>query len=611
MRILHLLSQTQLTGSEVYAKTIIEKQTQDGHHVFVISDKIHIPLKVPFLSMPISSSRSLQRRKTISDLRKFLIKEKIDVVHCHSRAAVRHAFYARKKLFVAMVTTLHGRQHVSFSKKVFDIYGDYLIAICENVQEAMIKSFGTSPWKMRLVRNPIESLEVSTSSKKKSEIRLGIFGRSTGPKGERIEKIIMECVENWLQQYQHLFIEVGVTEVERVSSQAQKRIQELVQKYGHRFNFHGPQKDFVSHLKSLDLVIASGRIAVEALMQGVSVFALGEYTFHGLVTTTNLSDVLCSNFGDIGIEAMEGPFEIQSINKSLSDWIQNPPNNEESKWVMEKVNQEFGSSRIYKKIMDIYRAAIFKNRIPKNIPILMYHKIPDEDLRSRHKIFVKKDLFEKHLQYFKSKKFTTMTFQELSEYWNLKKDYLTFPKKPLVLTFDDGYLDNLINAQPLLKKYGFKATIFLLSDHKITENVWDSDTGEEPAKLMTLEQKKQLDQSIFEIGSHGNRHIHLTQIEEKEAFEEMKKSKEKLESDLETKIYAFAYPYGSTNQKIAELCKEAGYDFAVNTDRGGFKFSDGPCALFRVNVFPQDGAMALWKKTSSWYRRYFYWKRKR
>jgi hypothetical protein len=54
-----------------------------------------------------------------------------------------------------------------------------------------------------------------------------------------------------------------------------------------------------------------------------------------------------------------------------------------------------------------------------------------------------------------------------------------------------------------------------------------------------------------------------------------------------------------------------GYDFAVNTDSGGLHHEENPYAIFRINIFPEDGPAQLRKKTSSWYRKYFYLKRGR
>lgn len=204
-----------------------------------------------------------------------------------------------------------------------------------------------------------------------------------------------------------------------------------------------------------------------------------------------------------------------------------------------------------------------------------------------------------------------MRFQDLQDYWTEKKPLHDFPRKPLLLTFDDGYIDNRTHAEPLLQQYGFQATIFLLANHGITENTWDASTGETPDRLMNLEEKKLLNPKVWEIGSHGFNHLHLPQIPQAQAFQEMKDSRLQLQEDFKTEILSFAYPFGSTNSEIAKLAEKAGYRFAVNTDQGGLHLADDPFSLFRVNIFPEDGVFELWKKTAPWYRKYFYRKRKR
>jgi peptidoglycan/xylan/chitin deacetylase (PgdA/CDA1 family) len=128
---------------------------------------------------------------------------------------------------------------------------------------------------------------------------------------------------------------------------------------------------------------------------------------------------------------------------------------------------------------------------------------------------------------------------------------------------------------------------------------------------MGLEEKQQLDPKVWEIGSHGFHHHRLTEANDSEIRRELQESKASLKRDLQQPIYAFAYPFGSTNPEIAQSAREAGYKFAVNTDQGGLHLADQPHAIFRVNIFPEDGLFELWKKTSSWYRRYFFRKRGR
>src|SRR5687768_7601608 len=133
MRIIHILSQKELTGAEVYAVHLAEEQQKNGHEVQIISDQLHLPSTVPFTSWSVHKPSFFAHRQNIQALKKKLSEENINIVHCHSRAAVRLAYPACRGRSVAQVTTVHGRQHYTWSKRIFDTYGDRVIAICENV----------------------------------------------------------------------------------------------------------------------------------------------------------------------------------------------------------------------------------------------------------------------------------------------------------------------------------------------------------------------------------------------------------------------------------------------------------------------------------------------
>ncbi|MEZ0392679.1 MAG: polysaccharide deacetylase family protein [Pseudobdellovibrionaceae bacterium] len=611
MRILHLLSQTELTGAEVYAQNLITTQVEDRHSVFVISDRIHVPLPVEWKSLPISTARFFQRLQNILELRKFLKDSRIEVIHCHSRGAVRHAFWARFGLQVAMVTSLHGRQHFSWSKRFLNIYGDLQIAVCENVKKAMEIDFHMPGSAIRVLRNPIPACEKPTKPTKPFP-HIGLLGRSSGPKGEGFEQVGLHCFEAWLKLAPQLRISVIAPRPERFSQAFQDKVKSLNFQFPGQIQFLGEVPKLREKLNELDLTLCSGRIAVESLLAEVPVLAMGESTSHGLVRQQNLPEVLSSNFGDIGSGSIQGQLKIQQIRDAVLDFLsgQKVPGDELTK-IRQCLEVEFNPSHIHQEVIEIYRAARMKRWHPQWIPILMYHKVPLQPLQSQHRIFVTQAVFKKQLQYLRRKGFHSLTFKELFQFWMGETPLELFPKKPLLLTFDDGYKDNLEIAEPLLKLFRFRATIFLLGNHQILENTWDANTGEKPAPLMSLEEKQRLSPAVWEIGSHGFDHLHLPEVSEEKAFEEIQKSKTVLEKDLSTQIYCFAYPFGSTNQKIAELAKKASYPFAVNTDQGGLHLADQPHSLFRVNIFPEDGIFQLWKKTSTWYRRYFYHKRHR
>jgi len=94
------------------------------------------------------------------------------------------------------------------------------------------------------------------------------------------------------------------------------------------------------------------------------------------------------------------------------------------------------------------------------VPVLMFHSVADHYDLNKHQSFLSIPVrhFEKCLEYLAKNSFSTITLREL---YNYKKYNCFLAQKPIVLTFDDGFLDNWVNAYPLLKKYGLKGTIFV------------------------------------------------------------------------------------------------------------------------------------------------------
>jgi peptidoglycan/xylan/chitin deacetylase (PgdA/CDA1 family) len=602
MRIVQLLSQMQPTGAEAYAITVANWLTDQGHQVWFISDKLHSAIRQPFIPMSVHKNSFTTRWTSTRTLRRFLIENKIQVVHAHSRAAARLAFWATLGLKIATVSTIHGRQPVSFSKKIFDIYGEKVICICENVMTTLTEKLSMNRRKMRVIRNPVNSAALPFQEDLSPEMRIAWIGRFTGPKGQRAQEFLQQVAPGLLKAFPQLHIDViggDPALLGAITSHPQVHVQN-----------HHPRLD--DELGKYQVVLAAGRIAISSLLRGIPTYAIGEYSAPGLVRGENLDEVLKSNFGDIGADgAPMGKVDFAELEKAILNFLRDPGvlAVSERRGLRDEIFRSFDQGLVCKKIFNTYKSAFFEKNYPHSIPVMMYHKTPDQDLNSPHRIFVTKDNFETHLQYYQARSFTTLHFRDLEKFRSGEQDFAQFPRRPLMLTFDDGYVDNLTNAAPLLKRYGFKAIIYLLADHTLTSNSWDHD-GKEPLQpLMSLEQKRKLLEFDYEIGSHGHHHQRITEMTDIQARDELALSKSRLESDFGVPVTTFAYTYGVTSPRAAELAEEAGYDFAVNTDSGGLRIDEDPFAIFRINIFPEDGPVQLWKKTATWYRRYFYWKR--
>lgn len=134
MRILHLLSQRELTGAEVYALELARAHVRSGHQCIIASDRLNIPCELPFYLIPLSDRRMLTRLTNIRRVVRLISEEKVDLVHAHSRAASWVAYFAtRLRRRVAYVSTVHGRQSLHFTSQRFNIYGKRVIAVCPHL----------------------------------------------------------------------------------------------------------------------------------------------------------------------------------------------------------------------------------------------------------------------------------------------------------------------------------------------------------------------------------------------------------------------------------------------------------------------------------------------
>lgn len=134
-----------------------------------------------------------------------------------------------------------------------------------------------------------------------------------------------------------------------------------------------------------------------------------------------------------------------------------------------------------------------------------------------------------------------------------------------VLTFDDGYQDFYYIVAPLLRDYGVRATVFVVSGYVDTQRIFKwIEQPELPLDwVMTSEQIRELHDEGFEIGSHTVTHPQLTAINAIDVMNELVKSKSMLEEIIGDEVVSFCYPQGFYNRETIRLVQEAGYRAAV------------------------------------------------
>ena len=207
----------------------------------------------------------------------------------------------------------------------------------------------------------------------------------------------------------------------------------------------------------------------------------------------------------------------------------------------------------------------------------MYHSISEHVGKEKHnKWRVKPKDFEKQMNWFYKNNWKSFTISEL-----VKLDEI--PKKSFVVTFDDGFEDNFLNAFPILKKYNFKATIYLVPNEKT--NQWEVKNTSVLSNLLNNEQILQMQNSgLIEFGSHTLSHVNLSTINDEQLLNELKKSKEEVEKITNQECEAFAYPYGKFDDNIVNSVKRVGYKNATVVKRGLFKKDDDVFTIKRVSI---------------------------
>jgi len=218
-------------------------------------------------------------------------------------------------------------------------------------------------------------------------------------------------------------------------------------------------------------------------------------------------------------------------------------------------------------------------------PVLAYHKVTDEFEWGITR--VKPESFEQQVEYLKEEGFSNIDLEELLS-GKEKKD------KQIAFTFDDGYESVYQNAFPVLKRYGFSATIFLITGYTGKENSWEAGFGRK-FRHLSWEQILEMKESGFQFGSHTVNHPDLTRLNRKSLEYELKKSKEIIEDRLNQEIKFLSYPFGRHNQLVRTEVKNAGYkaSFTLTSE-----ISENPFAVGRKGVYLFDTPLSIKIKLS-------------
>ena len=172
----------------------------------------------------------------------------------------------------------------------------------------------------------------------------------------------------------------------------------------------------------------------------------------------------------------------------------------------------------------------------------------------------------------------------LDEYLRCRAEHRHPPPRSVVITFDDGYADNLSVAHPVLRSHGFSATVFVVTSWVGRANGWDPGGDLAGRPLLTWRELKDLAGSGFGIGAHTRSHSRLPTLDDESVEEEVAGSRADIERRLAVHVGAFAYPGGMHDARSEGAVARAGYVGACSTRPGLNDAGTATGLLRRVDV---------------------------
>ncbi len=231
----------------------------------------------------------------------------------------------------------------------------------------------------------------------------------------------------------------------------------------------------------------------------------------------------------------------------------------------------------------------------KNIPVLMYHRICKGTEGGRSRYVVNVDVFREQLRYFAEQGYYT---PRLADALGNTNGNLSSAKKPLIITFDDGYMDTYECALPALRDFGFIAIVFIVTDFTRRTNWWDAPKHIAEAQLMEPRHIREMSMHGIEFGSHGVNHWSLPLLNDDDLAFELGESRKTAAQVLGDDIRYFAYPYGELDQRVKLATISAGYRCAFASNSGPLNFYSDPFEIRRVLIANQSNAPYLYMKLS-------------
>ncbi len=239
----------------------------------------------------------------------------------------------------------------------------------------------------------------------------------------------------------------------------------------------------------------------------------------------------------------------------------------------------------------IFSVAFAVLPLPGTVPVLMYHFIDTPERARDEKNVVSRGSFAFQMAFLR---FFGYHVISIDEYYEIKTGQRKPRGRELVVTFDDGNVTFETNAYPILTKYLFPVTLFVVS-----ESVRQEVNGSMSASTL----KKMLGTGWITVGSHSKTHPSLSTMTNEQIEEELAGSKQDLEEMLGIPIRYLSYPNGDLDERVVKIAEKAGYRLAFTTAYKKLKgLPEGPFTLGRIKISrTSDNPFVFWSKISGIY----------
>jgi len=225
--------------------------------------------------------------------------------------------------------------------------------------------------------------------------------------------------------------------------------------------------------------------------------------------------------------------------------------------------------------------------------ILMYHMISEPQTAAEVRFACPPKQFEKHLQLLLKKGYSFVSINQVSDFY---KQNIPLPDKAVLITLDDGFEDNYLNALPIFQRYQIPAVIYLATGVIGKTNQWMVAPTFSERKMLSWSQIKEMSYHGIEFGSHTVSHPRLNELDDEKIEQELTVSKQAIEEHLSKECAHFAYPYGLLTESTRDLVRKTGYKTACSTRSGFNNVERDRLILHRIEVYGNDPTWKLGQK---------------